>query len=58
MRALFLFVCVARGLVCLRRLWGLFGCAARGVAYRAAHKADGAAVVYRGDGVAAVSSSG
>ena len=64
MRALFLFVCAARGaclfapavgLVCLRRLWGLFVCAGRGVAYRAAHKTDGAAVVYRGDGVAAVS---
>ena len=67
MRALFLFVCVGCGaclaasvvgLVWLRRLWGLFGCAARGVAYRAAYKADGAAVVYRGDGAAAVSSSG
>lgn len=55
MRALFLFVCAGVGLVCLRRLWGLFVCAGRGVAYRAAHKTDGAAVVYRGDGVAAVS---
>ena len=31
----------------------LFVCAGRGVAYRAAHKIDGAAVVYRGDGAAA-----
>lgn len=41
-------------LVWLRCPWGLFGCAARGVAYRAAYKVDGAAVVYRGDGAAAV----
>lgn len=36
----------------------LFVCAGCGVAYRVAHKTDGAAVVYRGDGVAAGSSSG
>lgn len=59
MRALFLFVCVARGACLFAPLpVGLFVCAGCGVAYKVAYKANGAAVVYWGDGAAAVSSSG